>query len=381
MARKTSKQRRQAQNRAIREARAARSRAANTPVTERRVTAEEPTPKERRSRRRRRSRKSAEQVSAEARTIVEASGQEDVDDLDDEAAAEDTDEVEPAMVAPVRRRSSAVFSPEHRAAVGAATADRAPARTHAGVLAATGVDELVAGTASAGAATPARAARSSSSGSSAPSRRTGASERTGTSGRNGAARGPADRKAPTPSDPTAYRPRPTSSARPLPAFLDRFGGNEPGGRWVMLSFVTILVASVVVNFVDIVPEIVTDASGEQVQTGNYLSIWHYGIGPGLVFLLPPILVMAIFIFTARPWDRRRSWNYALALLAFSTFITQSISIYIIPIGLLAWGCWQARKAALAEVGGDPRVLREVERERRIQAREALRARRAATRES
>lgn len=103
------------------------------------------------------------------------------------------------------------------------------------------------------------------------------------------------------------------------------------------------------------------------------TIWHFGFGPGLYFLLPPIVILGLFILTARPWDRRRSWNIALGCLVFITFITQSISIYIVPIGALAWGCWQARKDALAEVDGDPRVLREVERERRLAGREALRA--------
>lgn len=87
------------------------------------------------------------------------------------------------------------------------------------------------------------------------------------------------------------------------------------------------------------------------------------------------MIVGLFVFTARPWDRRRSWNFALALLAFSTFLTGLITIYMVPLGLLAWGCWQARKAALEEVDGDPRLLREVERERRIAAKEAARARR------
>lgn len=140
----------------------------------------------------------------------------------------------------------------------------------------------------------------------------------------------------------------------------------------MMSFAMVVMASIIINFVHIVPEIV-EIDGKKEQTGEYFTIWHYGIGPGLYFLLPPVVVLGLFILTARPWDRRRSWNFALGCLVFITFITQSISIFIVPIGALAWGCWQARKAALEEVGGDPRVLREVERERRIAGREALRA--------
>lgn len=142
----------------------------------------------------------------------------------------------------------------------------------------------------------------------------------------------------------------------------------------MLSFLTVLLASIVLNFVHIVPEIV-ETAGKKVQTGRSFTIWHYGLGPGLYFLLPPIVILGLFILTARPWDRRRSWNFALAILVFITFVSQSISIYLIPIACLAWGCWQARKAALEEVGGDPRVLREVERERRAAGKQALREQR------
>ncbi len=145
----------------------------------------------------------------------------------------------------------------------------------------------------------------------------------------------------------------------------------------MLSFLTVLLASIVLNFIHIVPEMAKNAKGKQVATGRHFTIWHYGIGPGLYFLLPPIVILGLFIVTARPANRRRSWNWALLSLAFLTFVTNSIAVYIIPIGCLAWGCWQARKAALAEVGGDPRVLREVERERRVAEREALRERRNA----
>lgn len=236
----------------------------------------------------------------------------------------------------------------------------------------------------------------------------------------------------------------------MPAWLDRFGGNEPGGRWIMMSFAMVLMATVIINFVHIVPpppgsvtlsdgsdsvsfsdarvvqegdtvrivtgddagidvpvqgkmthpdleigddgeigddktaiEVTVNTNGNVVVAENtqMYKIWHYGLGPGLYFLLPPVVILGLFILTARPWDRRRSWNIALGCLVFVTFITNSISIYIVPIGALAWGCWQARKAALAEVDGDPRVLREVERERRMAGREALRAARGRRRGS
>lgn len=255
------------------------------------------------------------------------------------------------------------------------TADAAPARTHPGVVEATGVAAVAPRV---GVRRPnGRAQRRTPATAKADGARTEAIDveadtSDGTSARR------AD-KAPQHSE-AAARPRPgptRAPAKPLPGFLDRFGGNEPGGRWVMVSFATLLIASIVLNFVHIVPEVVENAKGKKVQTGTHFTIWHYGVGPGLYFLVPPILIMGLFIITARPWDRRRSWNIALACLVFITFITQSISIYVIPIAALAWGCWQARKAALDEVGGDPRVLREVERERRIAGKEAMRQQRAA----
>ncbi len=383
--RNPSKQRRQAQNRAAREARKARSVAANTPVEERRPAAEDE-PDDRRSRRRR-ARKSRDEIKAEARSVIEAEEAEAIDDDtdfdvdagdevegDDDGAVDgpvDQPGAQPVAADGARRGSSPIFSARHRAAIAATTADRAPARTHAGVARATGTEHLAPR-----GATPARNT-TSRPGTSGPAgtRKTSASAtgtRKSTAVRANATTTTAKTRA---SSAAAPRKPARPPAKPLPPFFDRFGGNEPGGRWVLLSFATVVLASIVLNFVHIIPEVVENAKGKKVQTGEYFTIWHFGLGPGLMFLLPPILILGLFIITAKPWDRRRSWNFALALMALSTFLTQSISIYIIPIACLAWGCWKARKAALEEVGGDPQVLREVERERRVAGKEAMRARR------
>lgn len=369
--RNPSKQRRQAQNRAAREARKARSEAANTPVEDRRVVEEPKADRKRRSRRER-AKVSREEVEEQARAVIEASAVED-EGFDRGSLPEPEPTAEPVAA---RRGSSSVFSARHRAAVADATAGRAPARTHHGVVEATGVVGVApapvtrSSTGSGGSGGSVRkASRNDSTRSAAATRSSGSSSAKASRSRPGAgASRPAARGT------SAKRNSSRPPAKPLPPFLDRFGGNEPGGRWVMLSFATVLIASIVVNFVHIVPEIV-ETGGKKVQTGKYFTIWHYGIGPGLYFLLPPIVILGLFIFTARPWDRRRSWNFALALLVFITFVSQSISIFMVPIALLGWGCWQARKAALEEVGGDPRVLREVERERRAAGKEALREQR------
>lgn len=170
---------------------------------------------------------------------------------------------------------------------------------------------------------------------------------------------------------TAAVPRQAPPGRPLPPWLDRFGGNEPGGRWVITSFLTILLASVVLSFAKIVPEQIKK-NGKFVATGKKFSIWHFGAMQGLVYLLPPILVVGLSIVLARPGNRRRNWNMALLLLVLVAFMLGAIPIFIVSIGCLAWGCWMARKAALAEVGGDPVALRELERERRLADRAAMR---------
>lgn len=289
-----------------------------------------------------------------------------LDASDTESSQVDADTEPDPVSVPTARRGSPVFSARHRAAVAEATADAAPARTHQGVADATGVE------AAAPRGPGGRPVRATAGTSRDEPRPSAARSRDAAPAGTSRTRTTSSRSTTPPARASSTRNPNRPPPRPMPAWLDRFGGNEPGGRWVMMSFAMVLMASVIINFVHIVPEIV-EIDGKKEQTGQYFTIWHYGIGPGLYFLLPPIIILGLFILTARPWDRRRSWNMALGCLVFITFITQSISIFIVPIGALAWGCWQARKAALEEVGGDPRVLREVERERRIAGRDALRA--------
>ena len=148
----------------------------------------------------------------------------------------------------------------------------------------------------------------------------------------------------------------------MPHWLDRFGANEPGGRWVLLSFVMVLVASAVVSVSKLVP-LTKTVKGKQVVIGH-VTIWHSGLAAGLVYLLPPIIVVGLAIVLARPPERRRTWNWSLIAIVVLGVTNSGIVIYAVTIGCLAWGCWLARKAALAEVGGDPRALRAQSLERR-----------------
>lgn len=320
--RNVSKKRRQAQNRAERAERSARAAAAQTAADERRAE-RPPDPVERRQPRKR-----------------------DRDSTSSEASAESTEypaEV-PTPAVTATRRGSAVFSARHRNAIAASGTGR-PARTHRGVAHATGTEAPTVV-----ATTRVSAPAEKSGAKSAPSSRTT-----------------------TRASSEATRPiAPQRPAKPLPPWLDRFGGNEPGGRWVMISFLSILLASVVLSFAKIVPEYV-EKKGKMVMTGQKFTIWHFGAVRGLVYLLPPILVVGLSILVARPGYRRRSWNMALLLLVVVATMLQAIPIFIISIACLGWGCWQARKAALATVGGDPGALRNLERERRLADRDAMRS--------
>lgn len=336
--RNESKKRRQAQNRAERAERAARAAAAKTAAEERRAE-RAPDPVESRRAPRR----------ANESPIVSGA-------IDDEPIVP----AEVAAKAPVSRRSrSAVFSARHRNEVEAANTSGRPARTHREVAIATGT-ELVAAAAVSRPATTSRPVATT-----ANDRRSASTGTASTARRSGAAR-------PAEARPATTAPRPVPPGRPLPAWLDRFGGNEPGGRWVIMSFLTILLASVVLSLVKIVPEQIRK-NGKFVATGRKVTIWHFGTMQGLVYLLPPILVVGLSIVLARPGNRRRNWNMALLLLVFVAFMLGAIPIFIVSIASLAWGCWLARKAALAEVGGDPVALRTLERERRMEDRAAMRA--------
>jgi hypothetical protein len=338
--RNESKKRRQAQNRAERAERAARAAAAKTAAEERRAErAPDPVESRRASRR------------ANESPIVSGS-------IDDEPIVP----ADPAPQAPASRRSrSAVFSARHRNEVAAANASGRPARTHREVAIATGT-ELVAASVVRQPATASSAVAATT----ANDRRAGSTRTATATQRSGAARPAKARPV------TTTAPRQVPPGRPLPAWLDRFGGNEPGGRWVIMSFLTILLASAVLSLVKIVPEQIKK-NGKFVATGRKVTIWHFGTMQGLVYLLPPILVVGLSIVLARPGNRRRNWNMALLLLVFVAFMLGAIPIFIVSIACLAWGCWLARKAALAEVGGDPAALRMLERERRLEDRAAMRA--------
>lgn len=336
--RNVSKKRRQAQNRAERAEREARAVAAKTAAEERRAErAPDPVEPSRASRRR------------ESGPIVSGA-------IDDEPVA-------PVVLAPqapaTRRGRSPVFSARHRKVVEVESPTGRPARTHEGVAFATGTElAAVAPRARQATTAPPTAAttRRSESGATASTTKKSGS----TQPRSGNSRAAA-----------AAAPRPAPSGRPLPPWLDRFGGNEPGGRWVITSFLTILLASGVLSFAKIVPEQIKK-NGKFVSTGKKFSIWHFGAMQGLVYLLPPILVVGLSIVLARPGNRRRNWNMALLLLVVVAWMLQAIPIFLVSIACLAWGCWLARKAALAEVGGDPAALRALERERRMADRAAMR---------
>lgn len=136
---------------------------------------------------------------------------------------------------------------------------------------------------------------------------------------------------------------------------------------MLLSFVFVLIATVVVSVAKVIPERIVK-NGKSVTTSNNLSVWQFGWKQGLAYVLPPVVVVILTILLARKPDRRRTWNFGLMALVMLVVLSGAVYLYIFAIGSLAWGCWQARKAALDEVGGDPKLLRERNRELRLQAR-------------
>jgi hypothetical protein len=86
------------------------------------------------------------------------------------------------------------------------------------------------------------------------------------------------------------------------------------------------------------------------------------------------LVIGFTLLLSRPPNHRRTWYFGLAALFLLIVLAGGSPLYLPAIGIYGFGCWQARKAALLEAGGDPKVLKEQDRA----ARSAGRRRTAAT---
>lgn len=129
---------------------------------------------------------------------------------------------------------------------------------------------------------------------------------------------------------------------------------------VIFAFVLTLLASISACFMDVVAFTeINPETGKQEVTKSVTAL-HWGIGRGLAIVGPAPVAVGLAILLARPPNRRRTWYFGAAALFLVTMT--SGFLYLAALGVMIWGCWQARKAALDEVGGDPKALRERDRE-------------------
>lgn len=129
---------------------------------------------------------------------------------------------------------------------------------------------------------------------------------------------------------------------------------------ILFAFVLTLIASIAACFMNVVAFTETNvATGKQEVTKSVTAL-HWGIGRGLAIVGPAPVAVGLAILLARPPNRRRTWYFGAAALFLVTMT--SGFLYLAAFGVMAWGCWQARGAALAEVGGDSKALRQRDRE-------------------
>jgi hypothetical protein len=255
-------------------------------------------------------------------------------------------------------KSGSIFS---RGRTASTSSGARPARTAAGVARATGT------------ASPARPSRAAATKATPPGRKNG-STNSKASPKAGADDG-ADRSA---------KPRASGRpSKPLPPWLDRFGGNEPGGRWIVFSFIAAVVASLTMSFAKVMTDVnsktgkalqVRDPVTHKLHNAPPVTAFQHGAAQGLATVLPVPLVIGFTLLLSRPPNHRRTWYFGLAALFLLIVLAGGSPLYLPAIGIYGFGCWQARKAALLEAGGDPKVLKEQDRA----ARSAGRRRTAAT---
>ena len=229
----------------------------------------------------------------------------------------------------------------------AATGGAGPARTAAGVAKATGTSS-----------SPARPSRAAATKATPPGRKGSSTAKT-------PAKAAATGDAATPAAAAAKRP-----SRPLPPWLDRFGGNEPGGKWIVFSFIASVVASLTMVFARVVTDVNTktgkvlqirDPHTHKLHNAPPVTAFQHGLARGFAMVLPIPLVIGFTLLLSKPPAHRRTWYFGLVAIFLLVFLAGGSQLYLPAVACFGVGCWQARKAALLEAGGDPKVMKEQER--------------------
>jgi len=245
-------------------------------------------------------------------------------------------------------KPGSIFSRGRSASTGGAR----PARTAAGVAKATGTSS-----------SPSRPSRAAATKATPPGRK-------GSS----AAKTPAKASA---SDDTPAPAATARPSRPLPPWLDRFGGNEPGGKWIVFSFIASVVASLTMVFAKVVTDVDTktgkvlqirDPHTHKLHNAPPVTAFQHGLARGFATVLPIPLVIGFTLLLSKPPAHRRTWYFGLVAIFLLVFLAGGSQLYLPAVACFGVGCWQARKAALLEAGGDPKVMKEQERALRASGR-------------
>lgn len=142
----------------------------------------------------------------------------------------------------------------------------------------------------------------------------------------------------------AGTPARARQGRPGPAFLRRFGYEEPGGRAVHFAVVLTVAASVMALLYPTVP---LDAAGHAAKKGekvvSKVTLLHYQGAKALLLIGAPVVVALITVLLSRPGTRKRTWGFG-ALALFIWVILGGIGIfYFVPAAAMGFGWWQAGK--------------------------------------
>lgn len=147
-------------------------------------------------------------------------------------------------------------------------------------------------------------------------------------------------------------------ARPGPAFLRRFGYEEPGGRAVHFALVLTVAASLMALLYPIIGlndcgETATSKIPKHLAAGcnqatyakvvKHVTILQYQGAKAILLIAAPVVVALITVLLSRPGMRKRTWGFG-ALALFVWVILGGIGIfYFVPAAAMGFGWWQAGK--------------------------------------
>jgi hypothetical protein len=148
-------------------------------------------------------------------------------------------------------------------------------------------------------------------------------------------------------------PKSSRPVRPGPAFLRRFGYEEPGGRAVHFALVLTVAASLMALFYPIIGVNVHDkvppskppkgTPPDVTHITHHVTILQYQGSKAILLIAAPVVVALVTVLLSRPGTRKRTWGFG-ALALFVWVILGGIGIfYFVPAAAMGFGWWQAGK--------------------------------------